>query len=151
MHSVAGQQILRDRACGVPVKPVSALADFFLYSQAGIMPTMMAPASSASCAAFKAASRMGRRPLDRRRFRDACADARSQMWLPENVPQDVHLRELVVGWLDYSLVEVLKVLAGHSFSRYCIPAFPWGFQRRYHCVFERFFHCYSHDVLAKAS
>ena len=64
----------------------------------GIQPTYMAPAPSTRS---EVESRMGRRPLDRRSFRDVCAAARSQMWLPENVPQDAHLGELVVRWLAY--------------------------------------------------
>ena len=51
--------------------------------------------------AFKPASRMGRRPLDRRSFRDECVAERSQMWRPENVPQDIPFGDLIVGWLVY--------------------------------------------------
>ena len=47
---------------------------------------------------------MGRRPLDRRSFRDECAAERSQMSRPESVPQDINLGEVVVGWLAWSCV-----------------------------------------------
>ena len=50
----------------------------------------------------EAANRMGRRPLDRRCFRDACAAARSQLRLPEGVPQEADLGELIVCRLAYS-------------------------------------------------
>ena len=47
---------------------------------------------------------MGRRPLDRRLFRDSCAAERSQMWLPESMPQDIHWGELIVRRLAYYFV-----------------------------------------------
>ena len=40
---------------------------------------------------------MGSRPLDRRRFRDACAAARSPTLLPEGLPQDADWGELIVA------------------------------------------------------
>ena len=49
--------------------------------------------------AFKRASRMGCRPLDRRLFRDGCVAERLLMWRPENVPQDIPFGDLIVGWL----------------------------------------------------
>ena len=51
---------------------------------------------------FKADGRMGRRPFDRRSFRDACAAARLRMRLPENVSVDANLEDLIVGRLAYS-------------------------------------------------
>ena len=62
----------------------------------------MAPALSTWSEALRAERRMGRRPLDRRCFRDACAAARSQLRLPEGVPQEADLGELIVCRLAYS-------------------------------------------------
>ena len=58
---------------------------------------------------------MGRRPLDRRCFRDRCAAARLQKWLPEDAPQDLHVGEVIVGRLPYSIVEA-RVLAGAGYT-----------------------------------
>ena len=61
-------------------------------------------------------SRMGRRPLDRRSFRDGCAAERSQMWRPENVPQDIHFGDLIVRWQAYSCHRVLRSLHLRNFT-----------------------------------
>ena len=70
--------------------------------------TWLALAGGIRCQAFafEPASRMGRRPLDRRSFRDECVAERSQMWRPENVPQDIPFGDLIVGWLAYFCVHV---------------------------------------------
>ena len=51
---------------------------------------------------------VGRRPLDRRCFLDACAVERLQMLLPESVAQDAHPWELIVGRLNYAHVACVK-------------------------------------------
>ena len=74
----------------------------------------MAPAHYLISEVFEAEGRMGRRPLDRRSFRDACAAARLRKWPPENVSEVASLCELIVGRLTSSHVDYFEmVLVAH--------------------------------------
>ena len=102
------------------MKSVSAREIFLTQCRDGMQPPWMAPARSPWSEVFEAEGRMGRRPLDRRCFRDRCAAARLQKWLPEELPQDLHAGEVIVGRLPYTLVEA-RVFEGAGCTHLCTP------------------------------